>query len=274
MKLFLFLLLHCFFITRLAAQNVGVNTTAPVENLQVDSCIKVGKNATLTGAKKNIIKFGDDAFVTIGEEVGDDKMYLRYGTLSLMRSDNSIGNGYMGIQTESPTATLDINGSVRIRGNGAAAGKTLTSDANGVASWSGPVAFSARRTGASLQVAGLSNNTTIFNSTEYETVPGLLTPSPNTFKAPVSGIYHFSGSVTVAGSGAANGWRVFFNGPNGNRNFDMDSGPTSGVAINFAFDYQLNAGETLLAVFTNMTNNQALVSGGNEYTFFTGHLVK
>lgn len=46
-----------------------------------------------------------------------------------------IDNGYVGINNISPTAQMDINGTLRVRGNGAAAGKVLTSDANGNATW-------------------------------------------------------------------------------------------------------------------------------------------
>ena len=44
----------------------------------------------------------------------------------------------MGIGTNSPTQKLDIDGQIRIRGGGPGAGKVLTSDATGVASWITP----------------------------------------------------------------------------------------------------------------------------------------
>lgn len=274
MKYTLFLAASLLFVVHLSAQNVGVNTPAPVENLQVDSCIKVGKNATLTGTKKNIIKFGDDAFVTIGEEMGDDKMYLRYGTLSLMRSDNSIGNGFMGIQTEAPTNTLDINGSLRLRGNGAAAGRSLTSDANGVAAWSGPIAFAAKRTGSSLTVNPLSVASVVFNALDYETNTGSFSTGISRFTAPVTGIYHFSGSISVSSTGLDNSWRIFFSGPNGSRNFDLERGPAEGSSITFAFNYRLNAGEYISTFFVNQSNDPAVIALSGEDTFFTGHLVR
>lgn len=118
------------------AQNVGIGVSIPTEKLHVDSTLKVGKNQTLgTAGRKNLLKFGDDDFVTIGEEVTDDKLYIRFGDLSFMRSGNSIGNGYIGIQTEAPSASLDVNGSFRLRGNNAAAGSVLVSDAGGNAAW-------------------------------------------------------------------------------------------------------------------------------------------
>jgi hypothetical protein len=43
--------------------------------------------------------------------------------------------GYLGIGNITPTSTLDINGVLRMRGGSPGAGKVLTSDANGLASW-------------------------------------------------------------------------------------------------------------------------------------------
>jgi hypothetical protein len=46
--------------------------------------------------------------------------------------------GNVGINTTSPTTTLDINGQIRVRGGAPANGKVLTSDANGNATWQTP----------------------------------------------------------------------------------------------------------------------------------------
>ncbi|HUC80599.1 MAG TPA: hypothetical protein VMR70_06760, partial [Flavisolibacter sp.] len=125
-----------FVCTFTQAQNVGVNMPTPTENLHVDSIIKVGKNAPLNQqARKNLLKFGDGSYVSIGEEVADDKLYIRYGDLSFMKSSGSVGSGFIGINTETPSAYLDVAGTFRLRGNGAAAGKVLVSDADGNATW-------------------------------------------------------------------------------------------------------------------------------------------
>jgi len=49
-------------------------------------------------------------------------------------------NSNVGIGTNSPTSRLDIDGQIRIRGGAPAAGRVLTADATGLATWADPVA--------------------------------------------------------------------------------------------------------------------------------------
>ncbi len=59
------------------SQNVGISRPNPSEKLHVDSgSIKIG-NAVWSGSNIPFLKFGDDNFVTIGEEEGDDKLTIR-----------------------------------------------------------------------------------------------------------------------------------------------------------------------------------------------------
>ena len=126
----------CICSATVMAQRIGIGTTNPTEVLQVDSTIKIGKNSALGSAgRKNLLKFGDDNYVTIGEEVSDDKLYIRFGNLSFLKTPNSIGSGRIGMFVDTATASLDLAGTLRIRGNGAADGRVLTSDENGNASW-------------------------------------------------------------------------------------------------------------------------------------------
>ena len=66
-----------------------------------------------------------------------------YGTAAGMPLALNMNGGNVGIATTAPGAKLDVNGDIRatgftLTGNGASAGKVLTSDANGVASWQTP----------------------------------------------------------------------------------------------------------------------------------------
>lgn len=68
---------------------------------------------------------------------------------------------FLGINTTSPTAGLDINGQIRLR-TGASAGFMLVSDVNGVASWTGLV------TATSLSISGaVLGNTLYYNGTNW-----------------------------------------------------------------------------------------------------------
>ncbi|MBC7935848.1 MAG: hypothetical protein H7Y86_10910 [Rhizobacter sp.] len=136
---------------QLSAQNVGINVPVPTEALHVDSSIKIGKSLAIgsgTPDRKNRVKFGDGDYVTVGEEITDDKLYLRFGDLILKQSSGSLGNGFVGIGLDTATATLDVEGSLRFR-TAAAAGRVLTSDANGNATWQTGAGFALPFSGSS-----------------------------------------------------------------------------------------------------------------------------
>jgi hypothetical protein len=74
---------------------------------------------------------------------GDKDMYIGLGSgvnssLRLFSNNGEtmrIANGNVGIGTTTPGAKLDVNGQVRISGGAPGAGKVLTSDATGLATW-------------------------------------------------------------------------------------------------------------------------------------------
>jgi len=55
---------------------------------------------------------------------------------------NAGNNGKVGVGTEQPTQKLDVDGQLRLRGGNPGAGKVLTSDDSGVASWQPVSSFS------------------------------------------------------------------------------------------------------------------------------------
>jgi hypothetical protein len=132
-------LLAVLFSLNVFAQNIGIGTTTPDEKLQVDSVIRIGKNAIIpTGStRKNTIKFGDGNFATISEQDKDDRLVLNAGSFSFR-------TGNVGIGLDSATEKLDVNGdlkadtilptAIRMIPN-AGLGKVLTSDAAGNGTW-------------------------------------------------------------------------------------------------------------------------------------------
>ncbi len=117
-----------------AAQNVGIGTNTPAYPLTV-----VANSGTAGGItqKNGIVELG---FYTSGSSA-----YLQTWTahdLNLATNNGAAKltiattNGYVGINTTTPTAQLDVSGSFRLRGNNAGAGKILTAaDGSGNANW-------------------------------------------------------------------------------------------------------------------------------------------
>jgi hypothetical protein len=112
--------------------------------------------------------------------------------------------GNVGIGTNSPRATLEVNGQVMITGGSPAAGQVLTSDATGLATWEPPstptedyICFEVKRnavytwpTNGSVQRVNFSTNSTVWRNDG-----GAFNQSSSRFTAPENGIYTFHGKI-------------------------------------------------------------------------------
>jgi hypothetical protein len=116
--------------------NVGIGTTAPGSKLHIAGNIAPG---SVDFAVENTGNGGSAwHFQSISNFPG-----FRNGTLSIAPYTNGASShvmnittdGKVGIGTYTPTATLDILGNAKIADGTQGAGKVLTSDANGLASW-------------------------------------------------------------------------------------------------------------------------------------------
>lgn len=163
------------------SQNVGIGNTVPGARLDVaaaDSGLVILHNTQLSlDSVKTMMYFKTGGYYTgaIGTHVTDGTEgapYARMGFFTfgtpdafLLREHMSISDdGFVGINNVKPAATLDVNGSFRLRNNGMANGKVLTSDALGYATWQTPVGFTVPYTGSA---PGSSSN--IFNITSSGT---------------------------------------------------------------------------------------------------------
>ncbi len=125
-----------FFNVQVIAQNVGIGIATPDEKLQVDSIIRVGKNAVipLNGTKQNLIKFGDGNFVTVGEQDKDDRLVMKASSFTFK-------TGSVGIGVDSAKEKLDvagnanISGQLKLNGNAGLANQVLMKDASNNAVW-------------------------------------------------------------------------------------------------------------------------------------------
>jgi len=108
MTKFLFVLLSAL-PSAVIAQHVGIGTTAPDELLHVDSIIHIGKNQVIQAGstRKNLVRFGDDNYVTIGEQDKDDRMVLKAASFSF-------NTGSVGIGVDSAREKLDVAGGIKL----------------------------------------------------------------------------------------------------------------------------------------------------------------
>ncbi len=113
--------------------NVGIGTNTPADKLTVQTATN---SYGLTHT---------DGTITLGSFVGNGAVGGQFGTksnhpLGFFTNGSSpqmtlLTNGNVGIGTSSPTAKLDVTGNVKITDGTQGAGKVLTSDASGMASW-------------------------------------------------------------------------------------------------------------------------------------------
>nr|MCU0376221.1 hypothetical protein [Chitinophagaceae bacterium] len=203
MKHYSILLLLMLKLMGTRAQNVGIGTNAPVAPLTV-----VPNNAG-----KGIIQ--KSSGVEVGFYTNNESAYIQtWSNHSLFFATNN-GNasmalspsGFLGIGSISPTATLDVNGSVRIRGGSPTPGAVLTSvDENGNAVWKNEkVAFRGASVHGSFQ--SVPHNTfrkVHFSSESYDysngfqaTTSSSPSVSMSSFVVPVSGVYHLEVAIDL-----------------------------------------------------------------------------
>ncbi|RYY67089.1 MAG: hypothetical protein EOO13_14995, partial [Chitinophagaceae bacterium] len=214
------LLLLCSSIQSLQAQNVGVGEDNPVNGkLQVkaaDSAVLLLHNSAASGSNVKTglyFKTGNSysgSVATIGTSATHRLGLFTFGGSSpsaLLERVTVLDNGRVGINNTEPTAQLDVQGTVKISNGTQGAGKVLTSDASGNASWQAPAAlntgFKAFMLGTNI---GANSNLNIPFSTASP-LDGKFDDGNNynnttkAYVAPADGLYTFN--VTVESNGIA-----------------------------------------------------------------------
>jgi|GEM_PF-7086255 len=191
----------CFAIAAITcfSQNIGIGTNTPAFKLDVVGRIRLQQN---TGTTQTAGLWLDGTLASTRSFIGtfdNDHVGIWGGGIGWNFSMN-VNNGNTGIGTMAPTATLDVNGAVRLRGQAPAKGSLLiSSDTNGNATWQKLYAF---------KVSGLLDVTNIYVS-PGQTIPlvfnamadyniGLMYSTlGSSFTAPVKGIYHFDAHTST-----------------------------------------------------------------------------
>jgi hypothetical protein len=115
--------------------NIGIGTTAPINKLDVRGAMNCSDTIYLGGNES----FAPTGFLKAD---GPNLRVQGYSSVILGNTDSSSSiltvnyNGLVGINTTGiPGATMHVNGNVKIEDGTQGAGKVLTSDTNGLASW-------------------------------------------------------------------------------------------------------------------------------------------
>lgn len=140
-KLILFLI-AVFFIGMVRGQKVGIGTTIPVAKLEIRG---IYTNPTIPDSiSTGIVRYSADASDAIDIGKMGSPSFAGWIQAGFRGSADPLtlqplgGNVGIGTGTTAPNAKLHVNGTLRVADGTQGAGKILTSDATGLASWQAP----------------------------------------------------------------------------------------------------------------------------------------
>jgi hypothetical protein len=280
------------------AQNIGAGTASPTMKLHVSSpadtaLLLLDNNTALANARNAGLYFKTGSYYTGAvKTIGTGVNVARLGFFTFADINQNqlrermtiLDNGNVGIGTNNPNALLEINGSLRLANGSQGAGRVLTSDANGTATWSGTVAFAAYKTLTTTTTVNASSSANIaFDVEDFDLGPSSgYNPVTNAFTAPVDGVYHFNLGLTVNPqvSGQSLRLRLYKNTTIGLRDMAVETQNLfSPYTMSLSADVLLNAGDVITATIFNFASSSVIISGqstssGAPATFFNGHLVR
>lgn len=177
------------------AQNVGIGTNTPIVKLDVAGRLRLQQNGQQTAGI-----FFDGTIAPQRSFIGtiDNDHVGIFGAGAGWKFAFNVTNGYVGVGIPIPTATLDVNGSLRIRQAGAGKGSTLVAqDALGNAEWQAPIAFRVLGYSYGAHINFPHDTWTDINfgtNIDYNYGNGY-NSGVSEFIAPKKGIYHFTSQL-------------------------------------------------------------------------------
>lgn len=192
--------------------NVGIGIAPTVARLEVQSpssSLLLLANSTLLGAGVNsdLVFRQGLSYAGMIRSRGVDASHAAMGfytnataTQSNLTERMTISDGgLVGIGQTTPTEKLEVNGSIKMTDGTQAAGKIMTSDAAGKASWQPPVTTNTAFRASVANTSGLNGYLSIAsnsNPLDFDNT-GSFNNTTHAFTAPATGVYEFSYSVFV-----------------------------------------------------------------------------
>jgi len=264
--------------------NVSLGWNSGYDNTSGNNNIAIGALAGMVNTTgSNNIFIGYNAKPGVGYTNLSNAIAI--GANATVDQSNSLilgNNANVGIGTSTPSAKLDVAGTFKLTDGSEGAGKVLTSDNAGNATWkTNQVAFFVGMGGSNdngnLQSLTVGTGQTLdFDETLlefYYNPNGDYSSTNNHFKAPVSGVYKIEASVQFAG--AATGYFYYELMHSSGFGITSQEGFFDGVTQNrhtgvLAATVHLQAGEEIWIEYNN-SNGAASFYRGNST--FSGHLI-
>lgn len=275
---------------------VDGTTTSPVLGVRgfavgVGSGDKIGVEGYAVGSAPGVNNTGINAYASGGGQnygvtsnaAGSSSTSVNYGLYSNASGGSTnwagyfgLGNVYIqnnvGIGTAGPANKLHVNGGVTITDGTQGAGKVLTSDAAGNATWQN----SSKNTG----FGAFSNSPQIlapsawaqiiFSSLEYDDGGNF---SGNSYTAPSTGVYQFNANVSWSAFLNSTGYHFIAIYKNGLiEKSHMNSSHANYSANNISATLKLNAGDVITVWVSHFSTggNANTYTAAKEYTWFNG----
>lgn len=265
--------------------NIGIGGVIPDYRLDINGRMRIQYDGATTGIWFDGTSQATRSFVG---NVNDEYIGIYGSGGAGWNFTMNVANKNTGIGTSTPTATLDLNGTLRLRSDAPAKGSVLTSqDASGNAEWVNPVVFRAESTFDN--VSQLCPNYTwtkvLFNQSPVYNISSAYLPNSSEFVAPTNGIYEFNTSVAFTSSAnisqairlvlRRNGVNITIAQKHNKGIYRNNSQGNFAEPVMLSFESNLLAGDQIWveAWMVNLNSNNENITASNTLTWFSGSLV-